>query len=138
MTELERRAMLGDRHAQEECTRKGVVLPCPKCYGKVKFSFVKFGRYFLEFEYKCSSCGLTARYTQYIPVDKQLAEEPTALSRWNTRPAPPIGRCKDCKHAGEFGEWSFAICKKKSEHHNFTVKRDDSCNHYEPRHPYAT
>ena len=29
MTELERRALLGDAEAQRECTEKGIVLPCP-------------------------------------------------------------------------------------------------------------
>lgn len=29
MTELERRALLGDREAQEECARKGILLQCP-------------------------------------------------------------------------------------------------------------
>ena len=31
MTEFERKAMLGDKQAQEECTRKGIVLSCPFC-----------------------------------------------------------------------------------------------------------
>ena len=31
MTDLERRALLGDRQAQEECTEKGIMLPCPFC-----------------------------------------------------------------------------------------------------------
>ena len=34
MTDLERRALLGDKQAQEECTEKGIVLPCPFCGGK--------------------------------------------------------------------------------------------------------
>lgn len=29
MTDIERRALLGDPQAQEECTRRGIVLPCP-------------------------------------------------------------------------------------------------------------
>lgn len=28
--ELIRRAILGSREAQQECTEKGIVLPCPK------------------------------------------------------------------------------------------------------------
>lgn len=32
MTELERWALLGDAEAQCECTEKGIVLLCPKCY----------------------------------------------------------------------------------------------------------
>ena len=29
--ELIRRALLGSREAQQECTEKGIVLPCPFC-----------------------------------------------------------------------------------------------------------
>ena len=36
MTEIERRALLGDKQAQEECTAKGIVLPCPCCGGNGK------------------------------------------------------------------------------------------------------
>lgn len=36
MTELERRALLGDKQAQEECTDKGIVLPCPFCGSKAE------------------------------------------------------------------------------------------------------
>ena len=35
MIELERRALMGDREAQEECTRQGIVLACPWCGCKV-------------------------------------------------------------------------------------------------------
>ena len=33
MTDLERRALLGDKEAQKECTEKGIVLTCPVCGG---------------------------------------------------------------------------------------------------------
>ena len=33
MTDLERRALLGDRQAQEGCTRRGILLPGPFCGG---------------------------------------------------------------------------------------------------------
>lgn len=39
MTDLERRALLGDQQAQEECTRRGIMLPCPHCKGNGKVSF---------------------------------------------------------------------------------------------------
>ena len=29
--ELIRRALMGDKQAQEECTEKGIALPCPLC-----------------------------------------------------------------------------------------------------------
>ena len=31
ITELERRALMGDPAAQQECTEKGIVLGCPHC-----------------------------------------------------------------------------------------------------------
>ena len=31
MTELERRALMGDKQAQEECTQEGILLPCHVC-----------------------------------------------------------------------------------------------------------
>lgn len=31
--ELIRRALMGEKQAQEECTEKGIVLPCPICGG---------------------------------------------------------------------------------------------------------
>ena len=34
MTDLERRALLGDAKSQRECTENGIALACPKCYGK--------------------------------------------------------------------------------------------------------
>ena len=33
MTDLERRALLGDAEAQRECTENGIVLPCWRCGG---------------------------------------------------------------------------------------------------------
>ena len=32
--ELIRRAIMGDKKAQKECTAKGIMLPCPFCGGK--------------------------------------------------------------------------------------------------------
>lgn len=39
MNDLERRALMGDKQAQEECTRQGIVLACPHCTGNGKVSF---------------------------------------------------------------------------------------------------
>lgn len=77
MTDLERRALLGDRQAQEECTRQGIVLPCPFC-GNIPIT--EDNRVF------CGVCGLS-----YEELDAGLS-----LHAWNTRPAPPIGRCGEC------------------------------------------
>lgn len=34
LKELIHRALLGDEQAQQECTEKGIVLPCPFCKGE--------------------------------------------------------------------------------------------------------
>lgn len=77
MTNLERRALLGDAEAQRECTEKGIVLPCPFCGNE---PITEDNRVF------CGACGLA-----YEELDAGLS-----LRAWNTRPAPPIGRCGEC------------------------------------------
>lgn len=39
MTELVHRALMGDKKSQEECTEKGIIIPCIHCGGKGKVSF---------------------------------------------------------------------------------------------------
>lgn len=39
MDSLQRRALLGDARAQEECTQQGIMLSCPHCKGNAKVSF---------------------------------------------------------------------------------------------------
>lgn len=82
MDGLIRRALLGDERAQQECTRREIVLPCPKCgKGKIIFWDKKMKWY------SCWDCGMKSG------PKKSFGE---ALRDWNTRPGPPIGRCKDC------------------------------------------
>lgn len=85
MNDLERRAMLGDRQAQEECTRRGIVLPCPFCGGVAMIEYDTVSPF--EYNVFCGDCGVMLG----ISEDKQVA-----ISEWNTRPAPPIGRCGEC------------------------------------------
>lgn len=95
MTDLERRALLGDRQAQEECTRQGIVLPCPICGESVsvtgpedwKPTFYDPDSGGDPYAFECE-CGLAFGTDCY--------DFKQSLARWNTRPAPPIGRCKDC------------------------------------------
>lgn len=85
MTDLERRALLGDKQAQEECTRRGIVLTCPLCKGVGTLHSVNnFGSIYAV----CQSCGLMTR---------GYKNARSAIKRWNTRPVPPIGRCWECK-----------------------------------------
>lgn len=87
MDDLERRALLGDRQAQDECTRQGIALPCPFCGKQVKRSVSGMLFY-------CPECRFHKLFHSY-EVNKE-----EALFIWNHRPAPPIGKCKDCKHQG--------------------------------------
>lgn len=97
LKDLERRAMLGDRQAQEECSRQGIALPCPCCGSDVtvneipphKHAFATFmpdyeGGCFIE----CPSCN-------YANCGKTKHE---ALMNHNRHPEPPIGYCRECRH----------------------------------------
>ena len=82
--ELIRRALLGSWEAQKECTEKGIAIPCPVCQEDKRLAKwdVKGGA-FVE----CIRC--------HAPSGLKISRA-KALKSWTPRPAPPIGRCKDC------------------------------------------
>lgn len=84
MDSLVRKALLGDREAQRECTEKGIVLPCPLC-GNENNIISNWGM----FRVWCPHCKAKSEDTLTTR---------DALKSWNTRPAPPIGRCGECKN----------------------------------------
>lgn len=119
MTKLERRALMGDREAQEECTRRGIVLPCPFC-GSQNIVTSNWGM----FRTWCQDCRGKS--------DDQLTQI-DAIREWNTRPAPPVGRCGECIHY-EFG----ACLKIYDDGHAHPEafqhrKPDDFCSRFEPK-----
>lgn len=81
MTSLERRALLGDRQAQEELSWHDELLSCPCCKDKPDYWENRNGG-FIE----CTGCGLQMR-------ESSLER---AIKLWNTRPVPPIGFCGEC------------------------------------------
>lgn len=87
MSNLECNAMMGDLKAQEECTKLGIVLPCPICHNPVKVSVSNM-------LYACVHCHLIMSFSSF-----HVNPEDT-LRIWNARHAPPIVRCKDCKRQG--------------------------------------
>ena len=96
MTDLERRALLGDAKAQRECTEKGIVLRCPCCGGTAR----QHGRFCISY-IECDSCGLEScvmdeNETDYDTVPFKCTIAYKVREKWNTRPAPPIGRCREC------------------------------------------
>lgn len=100
--ELIRRALIGDREARDLCTNKGVAIPCPIC-GKedcieildcyTAEGLKSEGESFRKDSFKCICNYLKGGCGTSTGVSKTKQE---ALYKWNTRPAPPVGRCKDC------------------------------------------
>lgn len=81
MTDLERCALLGDKQAQEECTEKGLLLPCPFCGGNAMVEYDAIAPF--EYSVCCGDCG----------VQRGLSEdEKVAKREWNTRSTPQIVR----------------------------------------------
>lgn len=115
MTELERRALLGDRKAQEECTRRGIVLVCPRCEkGGASTKYV-MGDYW----YECPHCHSASGFHSSAEV---------ALADWNTRPAPPVGRCGECGNACDVRD-NLLRC----DIFNRDMMPDDFCSQFEPK-----
>ena len=131
MTELERRALMGDHEAQKECTEKGIVLPCWRCGGEAEVKEIPIGgKPLYTVVCKKHYCGV------YGAGNRSSAK---ALEDWNTRPAPPIGRCGECRHSGDpsgltmrYGQPGTLTC-----HHGpcnrRNVSKDDYCSYFEPK-----
>ena len=119
MTGLERRALLGDKQAQEECTEKGILLRCPVCGGEVEIIGTNNSNPFTVW---CDSCGLE------FGIEKDYYYY-QILESWNTRSAPPIGRCGECKHSWNQDEYGYINCTNL----NVIMKQDDFCSLFEPK-----
>lgn len=116
--ELIRKALLGDKQAQKKCTEKGIVLPCPLCGSKATIQQDITGKE--SYHVVCNNvkdmCNLISGLTTWGE------SEENALKAWNTRPAPPIGRCGECKN------WNGGDCYRQE-----LTKSDDFCSYFEPR-----
>lgn len=127
--ELIRRALMGDKEAQEECTAKGIALPCPICGDDVtiteipahKHCIVNLPEYGGGCFIECDNC------TYAISGDDVM----DALRTHNARPAPPIGRCEDCKWYECGKEW-YPYCNHPDGLAN-SVRATDFCCCFEPR-----
>lgn len=127
MNDLEHRALLGDAEAQRECTEKGIVLACWRCGGEAEVKQVStVGRPLYAVSCKKHYCGA---YGCAHRTEKE------AILYWNTRQAPPVGRCGECENFGhEIYAGKHACAKLQLPHCN----SDDFCSYFEPRHPDAT
>lgn len=117
MTELERRALLGDKQAQEECSERKITLPCPLCGGQADIVVQKDAGLII-----CKRCKL------YKPFTIVLDGANKARSVWNTRPAPPVGHCGECGNACDVGD-DLLRC----DIFDRDMMPDDFCSQFEPK-----
>lgn len=138
MTDLERRALLGDRQAQEECTRQGIVLPCPFCGGPVTVKSQKVQYGLSGTIISCKKC-LVQLYSpdeRAVPTHNMVRNTPIekhkeiGISRWNTRQATLIGRCVECKHRSKSSPMA---CKHPVTGLFDVLTPDDFCSYFEPK-----
>ena len=124
MGNLVRKALMGNKQAQEECTAKGIALPCPFCGGKATMQQDITGRE--SYHVVCSNVKDMCNLIAGLPMWSESEED--ALKSWNARPAPPIGRCKDCINATNPGS-NIVFC----DYFEPDMMPDDFCSCFEPR-----
>lgn len=127
MDELIRRALLGSWEAQQACADKGIVLPCPCCKGEA-YTETFFERKGWRTVVGCSECPVSLSTITY---DTEEIAQKKALKDWNTRPAPTVGRCKDCRWY-EYGKAWYPYCNHPDGLAN-SVKTTDFCSYFEPK-----
>ena len=120
--ELIRRALLGDKQAQKKCTEKGIVLPCPICGGEIKIKQCDWDMFYPY----CNGCKFTFNFLFDSKKD--------AIEVVNDRPAPPIGRCGECKcwqrNGSDWGSCSKWYTEDKVQ---AFMLEDDFCSYFEPK-----
>lgn len=120
--ELIRRALMGSQEAQQECTDKGIAIPCPFCQGDKTARRYVCGEGFVE----CLTCHATSSMRSNPDV---------SLKDWNTRPAPPVGRCGECKSYTALGHCK--LHSQEPDQHDtgayVEMLPDDFCSYFEPK-----
>ena len=116
--ELICRALMGDQEAQKECTEKGILIPCPWCKGEMQ---ICHGDTYGYYKTKCIRCGAES---------PEKPSEWEAISRNNTRPAPPIRKCGECALWKEEKECPGAFCCTIT---GMERESNDFCSEVEPK-----
>lgn len=124
---LIRRALMGDKQAQKECTAKGIVLPCPFCGASGDDVNLDYNRDISQFWIHCWKCRADGPLTNYNANDTEAL--------WNTRPAPPIGRCEECEHYNTNLHYCDILSQEPDygEGHYVLMLPGDFCSYFEPR-----
>lgn len=116
--ELIRRALLGDQDAQKQCTEKGIVLPCWRCGGESEIQELHTGGKPIY--------AVTCKKTYCGAYGCAHSTQQKAIEYWNTRPAPPVGRCDICSRQKPRGQSLFCYV-------NGIVHSDGFCDYFKPR-----
>ena len=118
--ELIRRALLGDQDAQKQCTEKEIVLPCWRCGGESEIQELHTGGKPIY--------AVTCKKTYCGAYGCACSTQQKAIEYWNTRQAPPIGRCRDCfqYHSEGPGVGYCSLDDQGREETNF-------CSEFEPK-----
>ncbi len=119
--ELIRRALMGEKQAQEKCTEREIILPCPCCGGKARLENMGFPHHVY-----CEKCGLKSTSVKY-----EKEGEKDAIKKWNTRPAPPIGRCGECKYF--YSCASETACTNPLGMYQTEITEIDYCSCFKPK-----
>lgn len=121
--ELIRRALMGSREAQKQCTEAGIVLPCWRCGGESEIQELHTGGKPIY--------AVTCKKTYCGAYGCACSTQQKAIEYWNTRPSPPIGRCGDCKWYECGKEW-YPYCNHPDGLAN-SVRATDFCCCFEPK-----
>ena len=122
--ELIRRALMGSREAQEELSNKFIPIPCAFCKADGSNMKVQYDKGVAWME--CQACGACGPIAE---SDDEYIGEKAAIRAHNTRPAPPVGRCKDCRWY-EYGKAWYPYCNHPDGLAN-SVKTTDFCSYFE-------
>ena len=117
--ELIRCALMGDKQAQEECTAKGIVLPCPICGGEIKIKQCDWDMFYPY----CNGCKFTFNFLFDSKKD--------AIEVVNDRPAPSIGRCGECKYF--YSCISETGCTNPLGMYQTELTEIDYCSYFKPK-----
>lgn len=80
MDDLIKRARLGDWLAQKECTKHGILLPCPFCGGKEEVTNLQDYNGNEGWSVSCENC--------FVEIDGYKTKK-EAINAWNCRIEPP-------------------------------------------------
>ena len=113
-----------NRQAQEECTKLGIVIPCWKCCGKAEVNELHTGGKPL-YAVACQKhyCGAYGAGSSSIQK---------AIEFWNTRPAPPIGRCGECEWWDKNTHECWCAADIEIAYHKYT-EPDYFCGDFAPK-----